>query len=155
MQLDSQTERDYLEYLRQIGILLQTFTPSSVFCLDHIHRQYIFESGERWHLIQNTLENSVLKKRDDGAKQLGAVPKRRDGRPMASTRSESRGSATDKTCWLFNMPKGCPYAEDDCNYPHVCSVMGCRRKHPAYRHGETSGADIPPRFKSDGPKSSA
>jgi hypothetical protein len=62
LQLDPDTHVEYLDYLRQLGILLQTFTASSVFCLDHLHRQFVHESAGKWNFIENTLQNSVLKK---------------------------------------------------------------------------------------------
>jgi hypothetical protein len=53
LNLDEQSYTEYLDYLRQLGILLQTFTVASVFTLDHIHRQFVHESGGRWNFIEN------------------------------------------------------------------------------------------------------
>jgi hypothetical protein len=156
LDLDTQTELDYLDYLRQIGILLQTFTPASVFCLDHLHRTYIFETGSRWCVIENTLENSVLKRKEDGR---GVAVQGRRG--DASHHSVPARSADHKqtgpkvipagaTCWLYNLFKGCHWG-DTCIYPHVCSVDGCRGNHPAYKHGDATN-ERPPRFN---PKPSA
>jgi hypothetical protein len=57
---------DYLEYNRKIGDLLQLYTASSVFQLDHNHRLEVHEDAtRRWHEIDCTLENAHLKRRDD------------------------------------------------------------------------------------------
>ena len=162
--LDSKTEGEYLEYLRQIGILLQTFTTSSVFCLDHIHRLYIHETGSPWNVIENTLENSVLKKKDDSSRQSGnggAFRKRdfqkdsRYGEPHK--RNDEKPVSADAVCYLFNLFKGCPYPAEQCRYPHVCGVTvggtKCRKNHPAYMHNDTGS--VAPRFRSGDGKSSA
>jgi hypothetical protein len=62
-QLTPSEEIQYLDYMRQIGVLLQTFTCSSVFTLDHLHRLHIHSNGGIWNKIENTLENSTLKRR--------------------------------------------------------------------------------------------
>jgi hypothetical protein len=156
LNLDAKTESEYLEYLRQIGILLQTFTTSSVFCLDHIHRLYIHETGSQWNIIENTLENSVLKKKDDSSRHAGQsspFKKRdfqRDGR-----QSDSKPVSADAVCYLYNLFKGCPFSSEQCKYPHVCGFSNggtkCRQRHPAYMHNDS----VAPRFRSGDSKSSA
>ena len=144
LDLELEVYTQYLDYLRQIGILLQTFTSSSVFTLDHLHRVYILESKARWNKIENTLQNSVLKKKDDVARQgqiQSQQARRSDSRPMRSggfagaTGSQQKIIPPDAVCWLFNLPKGCFWGAK-CIYPHVCSVDGCRQNHPACRHAE-------------------
>jgi hypothetical protein len=69
LDLDPEPYTQYLDYLRKIGSLLQTFTSSSVFTLDHLHRMYVHETKSVWNIIENTLQNSVLKKKEDVARQ--------------------------------------------------------------------------------------
>jgi hypothetical protein len=151
LNLDENSYSQYLDYLRQLGILLQTFTASTVFTLDHIHRQYIHETGNPWNFIENTLENSVLRKKDDAARGLshggfaGQSSRRNDrsdGRRDQGRRADSASQAdnSDKVCWLYNMRKGCPWG-DKCFYPHVCSVDRCRASHPAFKHVEKRSGD--------------
>ena len=133
--LNDQQKVEYLDYLRQLGILLQTFVASTVFCLDHLHRHYIFETGKPWNVIENTLQNSVLRRRED-AKQYGVStqqPRRDNGGRVTTDKGGKPLSET--VCYLFNLHKGCPYG-DSCIYPHVCSVGKCRAAHPAYKHFE-------------------
>jgi hypothetical protein len=146
----------YLDYLRQIGILLQTFTASSVFCLDHLHRNYIFESGACWNVIENTLENSVLKKKEENryAGNPSAPQRRTDSKPRSIDGPKS-SNKEGRVCWLYNLYKGCHFG-DACEYPHVCSVDNCRGPHPAYQHLD-AGHQPPPQFykKADPGKQSA
>jgi hypothetical protein len=144
LNLSGQQELEYLDYQRQLGILLQTFTQSSVFLLDHLHRQFVFASNSKWHVIENSLENSVLKKRDEINKFNSAPTKRSEGTPRRDQgKSVENG---DKVCWMYNLHKGCSYG-DQCYYPHVCSVGNCRGKHPAYKHFDQSANA--PRFRND------
>jgi hypothetical protein len=148
LNLDEDGYIQYLDYLRQLRILLQTFTVSSVFSLDHIHRQYIHETGNVWNVIENTLQTSVLKKKDDGNRgHSGAnVQPSRHGDRDASSRggavhpakSTNPADYGDKVCWLYNLFKGCHWG-DACYYPHVCSVDNCRGNHPTYKHGSQPG----------------
>jgi hypothetical protein len=149
LNLDEHSYTQYLDYLRQLGILLQTFTASSVFTLDHIHRQYIHETGNPWNFIENTLENSVLKKKDDVARGMshggfgGQSSRRSEGKRDQGRRVDpaSLSDNSDKICWLFNMRKGCPWGAEKCFYPHVCSVDRCRGSHPAYKHVDKRAID--------------
>jgi hypothetical protein len=146
---------EYLDYLRQVGILLQTFTASSVFCLDHLHRHYVFESpAAKWNVIENTLQNSVLKKKEDF--KHGNVSGRKNDNAMRFSdgggSSSGKESYADKVCWLYNLHKGCPLGADKCKYPHVCSVDHCRGSHPAYKHAEST---MGPRFGNSAAKQSA
>ena len=147
LDLDDKAHSEYLDYLRQLGILLQTFTASSVFTLDHLHRLYVHETSSVWNVIENSLENTVLKKKDDVNKQFqdgsggGGQSSRRSD--QSSRRSSHHSVATggqkvvpaDAVCWLYNLPKGCFWGEK-CIYPHVCSYDNCRQNHPACRHGD-------------------
>ena len=118
LNLDTQTELEYLNYLRQVGILLQTFTPASVFCLDHLHRTYVFETGAKWCIIENTLENSVLKRREDGRGVMGQSRLGDVASHGASSFKSGDGKQTvpkvippGSTCWLYNLHKGCHWGE--------------------------------------------
>ena len=158
LNLDEESYTEYLDYLRQLGILLQTFTASSVFTLDHIHRQFVHETSGRWNFIENTLENSVLKKKDEfnrgvshGSHAQG--PRHNDSRGNSRVAKSVQPGNSEKHCWMYNLYKGCPYGPDKCYYPHVCSVDQCRGNHPAYKHaevvGERSGkGSTPEHFKS-------
>jgi hypothetical protein len=58
----TQTEfEEYLEYMSEVGILLQIFTTSSVFSLDHLHRQDMYYKGRRWDNINHTLQFKAYK----------------------------------------------------------------------------------------------
>jgi hypothetical protein len=92
LNLDEQSYTEYLDYLRQLGILLQTFTVSSVFTLDHIHRQFVHESGGRWNFIENSLENSVLKKKDDSNRSANNVSNSQNRRSDSDSRGSSKNS---------------------------------------------------------------
>jgi hypothetical protein len=145
LDLEPEVYVEYLDYLRQVGILLQTFTSSSVFTLDHLHRLYVHDTKSRWNIIENTLQNSVLKKKEDVARQNqfqnqqgGRRNDARSGRAPAASVSGGTGQKTigpDAVCWLYNLPKGCFWG-NKCIYPHVCSVDGCWQNHPACRHAE-------------------
>jgi hypothetical protein len=67
IKLSPPEEVQYLDYMRQLGILLQTFTCASVFTLDHLHRLQIHNHGGDWNHIENTLENSTLKKKEENS----------------------------------------------------------------------------------------
>jgi hypothetical protein len=150
LSLDQKSYEQYLDYLRQLGILLQTFTAGSVFTLDHLHRHYVHETGSVWNIIENSLENTVLKKKEDVNRyQNASQPRKSDFsvRGIPASRSSNAmqpagasyadNVAAGKTCWLFNLYKGCHYG-DKCTYPHVCSVDGCRQAHPAYKHSDNT-----------------
>ena len=130
IQLTPEAEIEYLDYLRQLGVLLQTFTCSSVFTLDHLHRLHIFRNGGQWNIIENSLENATLKKKDA---QHGAVASKSGGSREFKDSKKPKVIAPDAVCWKYNLHNGCNYG-DSCYYPHVCSVEGCRGKHPAYKH---------------------
>ena len=149
LELEPKAHVEYLDFLRQIGILLQTFTIAPVFTLDHLHRLYIHETKSQWNIIENSLENSVLKKKEDFTRQNNVSSS------SSNRRSDSRGARSavsptspkqigpDAVCWLYNLPKGCFWGEK-CIYPHVCSVDHCRQNHPACRHAECVQARNPP-----------
>jgi hypothetical protein len=160
LNLDEEAYTQYLDYLRQLGILLQTFTASSVFTLDHIHRLYVHDTGSQWNIIENTLENSVLKKKDEVGRgpvhnassyQSGRRGGKFDNREGRHVNPASVSDNSDKVCWKYNMRNGCNYSAERCYYPHVCSVDGCRGNHPAYKHTESHGHGA----GSDKPKSSS
>jgi hypothetical protein len=138
IKLSAADEIQYLDYMRQIGLLLQTFTCASVFTLDHLHRLQIHASGGAWNHIENTLENSTLKKKDENGNKsfsTGMGQRNPPGNPSKLSGQKKPGKVIgpDSVCWCYNLHKGCPYG-DECYYPHVCSVEGCRQRHPAYKH---------------------
>jgi hypothetical protein len=158
LQLEPDLHVEYLDYLRQVGILLQTFTASSVFCLDHLHRQFVHESAgkAKWNFIENTLQNSVLKKKDEASRQhqMGHDNARRAGRSVPVRAKSNIAHSPGAHCYCYNLFKGCQYG-DNCFYPHICSWDGCGMAHPAYRHVEAT-KDKPPRFRNgDSSKQSA
>ena len=87
--LEGQNKLEYLDFLRQVGILLQTFTATSVFCLDHLHRVYVHETGARWNTIENTLQNSVLKRKEDLARNVGSGGRRNEFSSKSASNSVS------------------------------------------------------------------
>jgi hypothetical protein len=151
--LEGQKKLDYFDYLRQIGILMQTFTASSVFVLVHLHRIYIHETSKRWNKIENTLENSVLKRKEDNRHQN--VRKQELSCGVGGGNGSYAASSTDtgpKVCWLYNLYKGCHFGER-CVYPHVCSVEGCGKSHPAYKHNDPTNER--PRYRQQDAKQSS
>jgi hypothetical protein len=145
IKLTPEEEIQYLDYMRQIGVLLQTFTCSSVFTLDHLHRLQIHRNGGRWNEIENTLENSTLKKKDDNFSKPNSNPgggQRPSNKQTRDPQKRNPGNKiipADAYCWCYNLYKGCPYGEE-CYYPHICSVDGCHGKHPAYKHVSNAGS---------------
>jgi hypothetical protein len=117
-------EDEYLDYMRQLGVLLQTFSCASVFTLDHLHRLRIHQYGGRWNIIENSMENATLKKKDENVSR-NSVPVK-SGRPSSGRDSKGKVIPADATCWMYNLHKGCTYG-DTCYYPHVCIVDGCRK----------------------------
>ena len=104
---------DYLVYNRKIGDLLQLFTSSSVFLLDHNHRLEINENDDtRWCDIDATLQSAHLKRKDASSTDSSAGSK-----PVNSNRRNSRRGV----CWAYNSQEGCPNSLDKCKYDHMDS----------------------------------
>jgi hypothetical protein len=128
---------DYIEYMCQVGILLQTFTVGSVFALDNLHRQDVFYKGRAWDNINQTLQIALLKKKDDASNFL-SNQKASKRVPMATpvkqySASSSSVANSSIPCWHYNQQdKVCRFSP--CKFPHVCSVDNCRGNHPAFRH---------------------
>jgi hypothetical protein len=140
---------EYVDYIAQIGILLQIFTVGSVYSLDHLHRQDVYyKRGKRWDEINNTLQNPILKRKDD---QYGSHSSKNSGsrKPVGQnsqngqqngyqSQPQSRYNAafspgSDVPCWYYNQAdKVCRFT--NCRSPHVCSIEHCRGKHPAFKH---------------------
>jgi hypothetical protein len=133
IQLTPEAEIEYLDYLRQLGVLSQTFSCASVFTLDHLHRLSVFRNGGRWNVIENSLENATLKKKDDANRSQSHGTGGKGARQKDYKASTPKVIGPDTVCWKYNLHNGCTYG-DTCYYPHVCSVDGCRGKHPAYKH---------------------
>ena len=95
---------DYLEYNRKIGDLLQLYTASSIFQLDHNHRLEVHEdSTRRWNEIDCTLENAHLKRRDDPSHNIAANTMYKPaGSQGASSRRNTSSSGKRGVCWAFN-----------------------------------------------------
>jgi hypothetical protein len=112
---------DYLEYNRKIGDLLQIYTASSVFHLDHIHRQEIHEGTDRrWHLIDCTLENAHLKRRDEASHNTSANAMYKPaGSQGAVGRRNVSSNGKRGICWAYNSTEGCPFSRDRCRYDHI------------------------------------
>jgi hypothetical protein len=115
--LSSVQIEQYLEYTRRIGDLLQIFTASSVFVLDNHHRLEQHQTGDSMSLINCTLQNSHLKKKDESVASLhysaAAAAKSSAGNGGGSAR---RGAV--RPCWMYNSDDGCPYGKS-CRYDHV------------------------------------
>jgi hypothetical protein len=116
---------DYIEYTRQIGYFMQIFSVGSVFMLDHNHRKNVFYKKHRWNSIDQCLATGTLKQ-----KSSPSVSKS----PRKSTGVSSSKNLSGTPCSNFNDKfKYCAY--NPCQNPHICSVDGCRKNHPAYKHG--------------------
>jgi hypothetical protein len=129
---------EYLEYMCQVGILLQTFTVGSVFALDHLHRQDVHYKGRLWDNINQTLQIAILKKKDDASnfissqKNVRKVPSIQPAR-QSSVSAVMSGSNSSIPCWHYNQQdKVCRF--NPCKFPHICSVENCKGNHPAFRH---------------------
>jgi hypothetical protein len=146
----------YIEYMSEIGILLQIFTIGSVFLLDHLHRQDVHLKGRRWDNINHTLQIAILKKKDDptnfvsnqkNAKKSGGSMG--SARPTASGNSSfSNSGGSDVPCWHYNQQnKVCRFTP--CRFPHICSIENCKGNHPAFRHVYANQSSGPPQSNSE------
>ena len=109
---------EYLEYNRKIGDLLQIYTPSSVFLLDHNHRLEIHHNEKkRWCKIDATLQSSHLRLKDSRMSDSGTADRARGpSTPVGNSRRKRRG-----VCWNYNSAEGCREGKDKCQYDHVDS----------------------------------
>jgi hypothetical protein len=134
---------EYIEYVSQLGILLQIFTVGSVFALDHLHRQDVYYKSRKWDNINQTLQMSILKKRDERnagfmGKQTATNVKKSNGSVSRQGGANGPNSSANTPCWHFNQQgKTCTF--NNCKFPHVCSVDGCRGNHPAWKHNFQDG----------------
>jgi hypothetical protein len=134
--LTASTLTDYLDYCRNVGDLLQLYTPASVFMLENNHRLEVHETiGKRWNDIDATLQSSHLKKKDDqqyGAKNNGNV---RSDNYSNSRRGPNRH--VNSPCWAFNSPEGCRFSKEKCKYDHVESSSERNQRERAPRFQKT------------------
>jgi hypothetical protein len=120
--------KDYLNYSKQVGDLLQIYTSSSVFQLDHEHRQEVAFEEHGWHEVSAHLERYYLVRLrgtggnagDDGA-----------GKNSAGL-SKSAKRRFNHPCARFNSKEGCDNVS--CKFMPVCSIKGCRGNHPKHLH---------------------
>jgi hypothetical protein len=143
---------EYLDFLRQIGDLLQVFTCASVLILDNEHRLEVAETGRRWNLINPTTQIALLKHKEEAANRANL---NRGGAAQA-TSNATRGTGapgnpprnpSNRICTAYNSEAGCKYGST-CIFRHVCSVNDCQKGHPAFRHNAT-GFETPPRWQGD------
>jgi hypothetical protein len=116
---------DYVEYIRQVGYYMQIFSVGSVFMLDHAHRKNVFYKNHHWNAIDSCLANGTLKQKTSNTASKVTRKTQISGgsKPVSGT-----------PCVNFNDKfKYCPY--NPCQNPHRCSVDGCLKNHPAYKHG--------------------
>jgi hypothetical protein len=108
---------EYLDYNRKIGDLLQLYTPSSVFLLDHNHRLEVHQSEKkRWNKIDATLQSSHLRLKDVRQPLDSGSSGRSSVSSAGSTRRRKRG-----VCWNYNSAEGCRVGKERCQYEHVDS----------------------------------
>jgi hypothetical protein len=109
--------KDYLNYTKQVGDLLQVYTSSSVFQLDHEHRQEVACEEHRWNEVSAHLERYYLvRARGSNSGGVTKSAKRRFNHP----------------CARYNSKEGCDNVA--CKCIPVCSVKGCRGNHPKHQH---------------------
>jgi hypothetical protein len=125
---------NYIEYQRQIGYYCQIFSVGSVFLLDHAHRKNVFFKKHKWNAIDQCLSTGTLKQKSD------ILSLARSGKKKGSVQSSPRTPTTGVPCANFNdRNRYCQF--NPCKDPHVCSVEGCTKSHPAYKHGFRSSSD--------------
>ena len=106
---------DYLEYTGRVGDLLQLFTASSVFVLDNHHRLEQHQTGKPISLVNCTLQNSHLKRKDESmhvSAAAGAAKNTYSSGGAGNRRGNSRA------CWMYNSEEGCPFGRG-CRYDHI------------------------------------
>jgi hypothetical protein len=126
---------DYVEYQRQVGCYLQIFSVGSVFLLDHAHRKNVFYKKHKWNAIDQCLSTGTLKQKTD------VLLVARAGKKKNATQSVPRfSSSTGVPCVNYNdRNRYCQF--NPCKDPHICSVEGCTKSHPVYKHGIRSSSD--------------
>jgi hypothetical protein len=116
--LSSAQTSDYLEYNRKIGDLLQLYTPSSVFLLDHNHRLEVHHNEKkRWCKIDATLQSSHLRLKDSKMADSGSASKFVG--PSTPVGNSRRRQGRKGICWNYNSPDGCREGKDRCQYEHI------------------------------------
>jgi hypothetical protein len=140
--LTTSTLNDYLEYTRKLGDLLQLYTPSSVFLLDHHHRVEVHESITRkWSDIDCTLENAHLKRKDNVQTSSTVAQGSKNGSSASFNGGVRRPLAhVNAPCWAFNSSDGCRFTKEKCRYNHIESVdsnprQGGYEKAPRFQKG--------------------
>jgi hypothetical protein len=118
--------KNYLNYSKQVGDLLQIYTSSSVFQLDHEHHQEVAFEEHGWQEVSAHLERYYLVRvrgtggnaGDDGKNNVGV--------------SKSAKRRFNHPCARFNSKEGCDNVS--CKFMPVCSINGCRGNHPKHLH---------------------
>ena len=115
--------KDYLEYTRKVGDLMQLFVVGSVCLLDHHHRLMLHDGDgtRRWYEIDSTLEIAHLKKRDDAVHNSNTLYKPAGVGSGAAHNNAGQPGRRRRLgpCWAFNSAEGCPYSRERCRYEHV------------------------------------
>ena len=118
--------KDYLSYTKQVGDLLQVYTSSTVFQLDHEHRQEVACEEHRWNEVSAHLERYYLVRARGSGGSAGDDGKNSGG----VTKSAKR--RFNHPCAQYNSKEGCDNVA--CKFMPVCSVKGCRGNHPKHLH---------------------
>jgi hypothetical protein len=134
---------DYLDYSRKIGDLLQQYTTSSVFMLDHVHRLEVHDKpSKQWSDIDATLQSAHLKKKDE-FNNSQAANRFSSGSARDSRDNRGRGYQNrhvGSPCFAYNSPEGCRYTKDKCRYDHVDSGDKGGQRDRAPRFQKASGS---------------
>jgi hypothetical protein len=121
--------KDYLNYTKQVGDLLQVYTSSTVFQLDHEHRQEVANDEHRWSEVSAHLERYYLDRLRGSGGNAGDDGKNTSGSSGSSKSSKRR---FNHPCARYNSKEGCDNVS--CKFMPVCSIKGCRGSHPKHLH---------------------
>jgi hypothetical protein len=119
--------KEYLEYSKQIGDLLQIYTSASVFCLDDSHRRDVHRGFRRWNAISGHQERFFLV-RDRSVNMASGGSTSSSGAASGRRRRNRPG----QPCVAYNSTDWCKYKEN-CKFPHICSDKLCGGNHPRHQ----------------------
>jgi hypothetical protein len=129
--LSARQIREYLNYTKQIGDLLQIYTSSTVFQLDDEHRKDVAREDLKWNEISSHLERYYLVRQRGTGGNAGEGASA-GGQAGVSASGKSKRNRFSHPCARFNSKEGCENTA--CKFQPVCSIRGCRGDHPKHLH---------------------
>jgi hypothetical protein len=118
--------KQYLDYTKQIGDLLQIYMTGSVFCLDDSHRRDVHRGIRQWNAINGHQERFFLV-----CERSVGVSSSASSSASGSTSGRRRRNRPGQPCVAYNTVEGCKY-RDNCKFPHICSDKLCGGSHPRH-----------------------